>query len=139
MRLTKLDFIGRIGDAAFSFLLVAAKSSVEIEKFVKLIDWATPDPDGTSIDTNDPRVQAIRGLEPMLLAQGKVSAGWADFVLADEPAEAPSVPIPMFIATHTVQSFGPATLDSEGTVRFEDGRWTTLAALAAMNKTVVAI
>lgn len=81
-RVTKLDFVARLGDAAFDELLLMARTSVGIEKFVKLIDWSTPDPDGTSIDLDDPRVQAVHGIEPLLIASGKVSAGWADSVLA---------------------------------------------------------
>ena len=81
-RVTKLDFVARLGDDAFDELLLTARSSVAIEKFVKLIDWATPEADGTSIDLDDPRVQAVRSLEPMLVASGKVTAGWADSVLA---------------------------------------------------------
>ena len=81
-RVTKLDFVGRLGDDAFDYLLLMAKSSITIEKFVKLIDWATPEADGTSIDLDDPRVQALRGLETMLIAADKVAAGWADSVLA---------------------------------------------------------
>lgn len=80
-RLSKLDFIARIGDDAFGFLLGAAKGSVDVEKFVKLIDWATPDPDGTSIDLDDPRVRKITELEPLLIANGIVSEGWASGVL----------------------------------------------------------
>jgi hypothetical protein len=81
-RVTKLDFVKRLGDDVFDYLLLMAKSSIGIEKFVKLIDWATPEADGTSIDLDDPRVQALRGLEPMLIAAGKAEAGWADGVLA---------------------------------------------------------
>lgn len=80
-RLSKLSFITRVGDDAFGFLLGAAKESVEIEKFVKLIDWATPDPDGTSIDLDDPRVRKIVELEPLLVANEVVEPGWASEVL----------------------------------------------------------
>ena len=45
--------------AEFTALLGLARESVEVEKFVKMIDWATPDADGTSIDLDDPRVQAV--------------------------------------------------------------------------------
>lgn len=81
-RVTKLEFIARIGDAAFTKLLELSQSSVEIAKFVKMIDWATPDPDGTSIDLDDPRVQKIADLEPLLVSTGDVSVGWASEVLA---------------------------------------------------------
>ena len=80
-RLSKLQFIERIGDAAFTALLGAARQSVEVEKFVKLIDWATPEPDGTSIDLDDPRVRKLSELEPLLISLGVVSEGWAWEVL----------------------------------------------------------
>lgn len=81
-RVSKLELVSRLGDAAFTDLLELSKTSVGIEKFVKMIDWATPEPDGTSIDLDDPRAQDVRGLEPLLISRGKVSAGWADGVLA---------------------------------------------------------
>ncbi len=49
-RLTKLAFVHLIGQDAFLNVLDAAKVNVEIEAFIKLIDWATPEADGTSID-----------------------------------------------------------------------------------------
>ena len=54
-RLTKLQFIERLG-ADFDKLFAASKVDINVEKFVRMIDWATPDPDGTSIDLADPRV-----------------------------------------------------------------------------------
>ena len=83
-RITKLDFVERLGDPAFSKLLELSLTSVEILKFVKLIDWTTPEADGTSIDLDDPRVQKVRGLEPLLLSLNVegVAPGWAAEVLA---------------------------------------------------------
>lgn len=64
-RLTKLQFIGRLEPAEFTGLLDMARVNTEVEKFLKLIDWTTPDPDGTSIDLDDPRtVAGVRGLFP---------------------------------------------------------------------------
>lgn len=135
MRLTKLDFIGRIGDAAVTFLLEAAKSSAEIEKFVKMVDWATPDPDGTAIDTNDPRVQAIRTFEPMLVAQGKVEAGWADSVLADvaQPVapEAPTLPIGMATVYRIGDNFMTCA-EGEAAPEFFDESWQISALYYAL-------
>jgi hypothetical protein len=72
-RLTKLAFIGRIGDE-FAGILTAAKSNVQVELFVRMLDWATPDPDGTSVDLDDPRVvDALTTLE----AAGLIGAGRA--------------------------------------------------------------
>ena len=81
-RMSKLEFVGRLGDAAFTELLELSKTSVSIEKFVKMIDWATPDADGTSIDLDDPRVQSVAMLEPLLISRGAVIEGWAAGVLA---------------------------------------------------------
>lgn len=72
-RLTKLAFIGRIGNE-FAGILTAAKSNVQVELFVRMLDWATPDPDGTSVDLDDPRVvDALTTLE----AAGLIGAGRA--------------------------------------------------------------
>ena len=72
-RLTKLAFIGRIG-TEFSGILTAAKTNVQVELFVRMLDWATPDPDGTSVDLDDPRVvDALTTLE----AAGLIGAGRA--------------------------------------------------------------
>ena len=81
-RVSKLEFVARLGDDEFTALLGLARESVDVEKFVKMIDWATPDADGTSIDLDDPRVQAVSGLEPTLVALGKTQLGWAARVLA---------------------------------------------------------
>jgi hypothetical protein len=71
-RLTKLSFVGRLG-ADFASILTVAKANVEIELFVKMLDWATPDPDGTSVDLDDPRVvYALNRLEEaQVLAPGR--------------------------------------------------------------------
>lgn len=70
-RLTKLAFIGRIGNE-FAGILTAAKTNVQVELFVRMLDWATPDPDGTSVDLDDPRVvDALTTLE----AAGFIASG----------------------------------------------------------------
>ena len=62
-RLSKLQFVGRLGNS-FVAILEASKVSTEVEMFVKMLDWATPDPDGTSVDLDDPRViYALNNLE----------------------------------------------------------------------------
>lgn len=73
-RLTKLSFVGRLG-TDFATILTAAKASVEVELFVKMLDWATPDPDGTSVDLDDPRVvYALNTLEAAgLIAEGRAA------------------------------------------------------------------
>lgn len=76
-RLTKLAFTGLLGDD-FRSILTAAKQSVDVEMFVKMLDWATPDPDGTSVDLDDPRV--IGALQ-MLESAGLIGAGRASEIL----------------------------------------------------------
>lgn len=76
-RLTKLAFVGRLG-ADFATILAAAKTNVQVELFVKMLDWATPDADGTSVDLDDQRViDALTTLE----AAGLIGAGRAGEVL----------------------------------------------------------
>lgn len=84
-RLTKLEFIERLGDAAFAAVLEMAKVSPELNAWVEKVKMATPDPDGTSVDLDDPRtIAGVNALEPALIAQGVVAAGWADGVLNGE-------------------------------------------------------
>ena len=82
-RLTKLEFIGRMGEAVFIAILGMAQQSVELAAWVELVRMATPEQDGTSIDLDDPRTLAgLNAIEPVLVAQGIVSAGWAAGVVA---------------------------------------------------------
>ena len=77
-RLTKLELIGRMREAVFVAIIGMAQQSVEIAAWVEMVRMTTPDPDGTSIDLDDPRTLAgLNALEPVLVAQGVVSAGWA--------------------------------------------------------------
>lgn len=71
-RVTKLEFVGRLG-ADYIPLLVLSNTNVGIEAFIKMIDWATPDPNGTSLDLNDPRlIDALSQLEQSgVLATGR--------------------------------------------------------------------
>ena len=75
--LTKLDFVALLGDS-FPAILAASKASVDVEMFVKMLDWATPDPDSTSVDLDDPRVST--GLT-MLEAGGLLPTGKAQEIL----------------------------------------------------------
>lgn len=76
-RVTKLEFVGRLGDDYIP-LLVASKSNVAIEAFMKMIDWATPEADGTSLDLSDPRI--VGALNQLELA-GSIGAGRAAEIL----------------------------------------------------------
>ena len=82
-RLTKLELIGRMGEAVFVSIIGMAQQSVEMAAWVELVRMATPEQDGTSIDLDDQRTLAgLNALEPVLVAQGIVSAGWASGVVA---------------------------------------------------------
>ena len=82
-RLTKLEFIGRMGEAVFVAILSMAQQSVEMAAWLEMVRMATPDPDGTSVDLDDPRtVAGLNALEPVLIAQGIVAEGWAAGVVA---------------------------------------------------------
>lgn len=77
-RVTKLEFVGRLG-VDYIPLLSASKQSVEIEALMKMIDWATPEADGTSLDLDDIRlVTALSQLEQA----GAIAAGRAAEILA---------------------------------------------------------
>lgn len=81
-RLTKLQFIDRLGDAAYLAILTIAKSSVEVEAFVKRFEMATPEADGTSVDLDDPRtIAGVTTIGGILEAQSIVAVGWAQGVL----------------------------------------------------------
>lgn len=81
-RLTKLQFVERLGDAAFAAILQMAKQSVEVEVFVERFRLTTPDADGTSISLDDPRtVAGVTALGAALLQMGLVGDDWADGVL----------------------------------------------------------
>lgn len=77
-RVTKLDFVGRLGED-FDTLFDASKTVVDVEKFMRMLDWATPEADGTSIDLDDPRVvYAMNAFEQA----GLIAAGRAAEILA---------------------------------------------------------
>lgn len=82
-RVTKLEFVARIGEAVYIAILGLAAESIDMAAWVKLLDWATPEPDGTSVDLDDPRtIAGLQALEPTLIALGKVTEGWAAGVVA---------------------------------------------------------
>ena len=74
-RLTKLQFVERLGDS-YRDILLASKTNVDVEIFIKMLDWATPESDGTSVDLEDSRtIASVRKLEEVgLIPQGKADA-----------------------------------------------------------------
>lgn len=71
--LSKLEFITLFTDEEYVGLIAAAKQSVPLEAWIKKLDYATPDPEGRSVDLDDPRIHTgVSGLEMMgLIAQGR--------------------------------------------------------------------
>jgi hypothetical protein len=52
-----LEFIDLLTDTEYATILGAARESVAIEAWIKKLELATPNDDGTSIDLDDPRTQ----------------------------------------------------------------------------------
>lgn len=76
-RVTKQQFIDRLGDD-FDRILEASKVSIGVEKWLFRFNALTPDPDGTSIDLDDPRT--IEGVQTLELA-GLIAPGRAEEIL----------------------------------------------------------
>lgn len=82
-RLTKLEFIDKMGDAAFVAILQLAKSSPEIEGWVEKMKLTTPDPDGASVMLDDERTQTgVIAIGAVLTQMGVVDGDWSTRVLA---------------------------------------------------------
>lgn len=80
--LTKLEFVGLLGTPAYVAVLGIARQSVEVEAWVKMIDMASVDSDGYSVNLDDPRTAAgVHAIETPLIALGVVTSGWAEGVL----------------------------------------------------------
>jgi len=81
-RVTKLEFVALLGTPAYVAVLGIARQSVEVEAWVKMIDMASVDDDGYSVDLDDPRTAAgVSAIETPLIALGVVTSGWAEGVL----------------------------------------------------------
>lgn len=81
-KVTKLEFVMLLGTAAYVAVLGIARQSVDVEAWVKMIDMASVDDDGYSVDLDDPRTTAgVNAIETPLIALGVVTSGWAEGVL----------------------------------------------------------
>lgn len=81
-RVTKLEFVALLGTPAYVAVLGIARQSVDVEAWVKMIDMASVDDDGYSVDLDDPRTTAgVNAIETPLIALGVVTSGWAEGVL----------------------------------------------------------
>ena len=78
-RVTKLDYMQRFTDAEMAGIYSAAKSSIAVEVWLAKFNATTPEPDGTSMDLDDPRT--IGGLQA-LEAAGLIGVGRAAEMLA---------------------------------------------------------
>lgn len=78
-RVTKLDYMQRFTDAEMAGIYSAAKSSIAVEVWLAKFNATTPEPDGTSMDLDDPRT--IGGLQA-LEAAGLIGVGRAAEILA---------------------------------------------------------
>jgi hypothetical protein len=72
-RLSKLEFIDLLTDTEYVTILAAAKESVQIEAWIRKMELATPEDDGTSINLDDPRTQGgVQALELIgLIGEGR--------------------------------------------------------------------
>lgn len=81
-RVTKLEFVALMGQEAYVAILAMAKQSIEVEAWVKMLDLATPEGDGTSVNLDDPRTAGgIQSIGAALEQLGAVQTGWAQGVL----------------------------------------------------------
>jgi len=132
MTWTKLEYLRRFTQTERIAIREAAKVSPELEDYMQLLELAT------EVRSDDPDIAAALG---MLEAVGLIGPGRAAEIIAEPVTEAP-VETPAFVITHRVTMGGierQACVDPDGTVRFEDGKWTTLDSLAAMSATVEVI
>lgn len=84
-RVTKLQFIERLGNPAFTTILTMAKQDIEVAAFMTKFMATTPDPDGTSVDLTDPRtIEGVTDIGNAMVQLGVVTSTWADEVLNGE-------------------------------------------------------
>lgn len=129
MILTKLEYLRRFTPQERVTIRQAAKAEPVLEDYLAMLELAE------NIDTNDAdTIAAVNMLE----MSGLIATGRAVEILATQVSAPATEPEP-FVATHHITDLGAVMLEADGTVRLEDGRWTTADALAAMGKTMEAI
>lgn len=99
MRLTKQQFIDRFKPEEMVGILAAAKMSVAVEAWLFRFNNLTPDADGTSVDTEDPRT--VAGLQALEMG-GLLQPGRAAEMLSAD------VGVPGVIEEHAGISRGAA-------------------------------
>lgn len=89
MRLTKQQFIDRFTSHEMQAIMAAGRASVAVESWLFRFNNLTPDPDGTSVDLQDPRT--LTGLQE-LEAGGLLSPGRAAEICAEVVEPQPAAP-----------------------------------------------
>ena len=130
MILTKLQYLRRFTSDERVAIRQAAKTEPVLEDYLSMLELAD------EIDTAD--VDTVAAVN-MLEQSGLLSAGRVSEILGGDPAPIVDDLTQAFVATHRVDGLGAAMLGEGGTVRFENGRWSTAEALTAMGKTLEAI
>lgn len=125
-----VSYLRRFTQAERIAIRAAAQQSAELDDYLKLLD-ATIQQGGIVNLLDDDTVAAVNLLEQY----GLIGVGRAAQILEIPQEQQPETPS-QFVATHAVDGFGAAMLEQDGTVRFENGQWTTLDALIAMGKTM---
>lgn len=89
MRLTKQQFIDRFTSQEMQAIMAAGRASVGVEAWLFRFNNLTPDPDGTSVDLQDPRT--LMGLQELeaggLLGPGRAAEICAEVVEVVEVVE----------------------------------------------------
>lgn len=126
-----VSYLRRFTQAERIAIRAAAQQSAELDDYLKLLD-ATIAQGGVVNLLDDDTVAAVNLLEQY----GLIGVGRAAKILeVPQEQQQPATPS-QFVATHAVDGLGAAMLEQDGTVRFENGQWTTLDALIAMGKTM---
>lgn len=75
-RISKLSFINRFTDVESASIITISKTVIEIETWLFKLNMTTPEPDGTSIDLDDPRtVAGVTAILYTLEQAGAIAAG----------------------------------------------------------------
>lgn len=62
-RLTKLQFINRFSRMELVGIITAARTDAQAELFLRMLDWVSVEPDGTSVNLDDPAtVEGVNAL-----------------------------------------------------------------------------
>lgn len=123
MILSKLEYANRFTEPELENIYSAAKTVVAVEVWLDKFRLAE------HVDTEDPRVHA--GLHALEVA-GLIQPGRADEILGNQPIateQSNVTTVPGSVVIDGVQH--AVNVLSDGTVTFEDGRWSTTSALSS--------